>query len=130
MSEGVKNFFNNHGKDIAMLMFVIVSAWFTLQSHGEKIAALELKDIEIEKNKVGNSTMILKEQFLSSELGRIEEEISDLNTRLDKKIRIITKQQTEIHLLNVQVSVQQAQINQGIGERSNIWQNYNRINCK
>jgi chromosome segregation ATPase len=130
MSEGVKDFFNTHGKDLAMLAVVAVGAYFTIQANVKDIADLKLKDAEIEANKVGNSTMILKEQYLSSELGRIEEEINDLNTRLDKKIKIISAQQTEIHLLNVQISVQEALINQGISERANIWQNYNRINCK
>ena len=130
MSEGVKDFFNTHGKDIAVLLGVLVTAYFTIQANVKDIQALKEKDIEIEANKVGNSTMVLKEQFLSSELGRIEDDINDLNDRLDKKIKIISEQQVKIHILTVQVQVQEALIQQGAGERANIWQNYNRINCK
>ena len=126
----VKDFFNTHGKDIAVVLFMAVSAYFTIQSNTESIKGLEAKIVELEANKVGNSTMILKEQFLSSELGRIEDDFNDLNVRLSKKIKIISEQQIQIHILNVQVQVQDALIKQGAGERANIWQNYNRINCK
>ncbi len=126
----MNDFLKSNARDIGMICFLAIGAYFTIQSNTEDIISLQEADVELESNKVGNSTMILKEQFLQSELGRIEEEIKDLNVRLDKKIKIISAQQTEIHLMSVKIAVQQAQINQGIGERSNIWQNYNRINCK
>lgn len=130
MSEGVKNFFNNHGKDIAMGAVFLVSAYFAIQTNTSDIAHNTEKIKELEKHKVSNSTMILKEQFLQSELIGIENQFKSLKIKLNKKSLLIAAQQTQTHLLTVQLAVQQAQINQGINERGNIWQNYNRINCK
>jgi len=84
----LKEFITNNAFNIGALLVGVVIAWVTIQANSEDIIILQEKNKEIELNKVSNSTMILKEQFLSSELQRIEAEINDLNIRLDKKIKI------------------------------------------
>ena len=126
----MKDLLANNAASIAILVIGAIGAYFMLQAHDEQIKALQLKDVELENNKVGNSTMILKEQFLASELLGIDNQFKNITIKLNKKSALISNLQTEIHLMAVQIAVQQAQINQGIGERGNMWQNYNRINCK
>lgn len=127
MSENVKNFFNNHGKDIAVVIFLGIGAYFAIQTNTADIVHLYDKIKDVDTHKVSNSTMVLKEQFLQSELGRIEEEIHDLNVRLDKKIKIISTQETIIHELTVQVAVLETITDQNAGELTGIWKFINKF---
>ncbi len=127
MSENVKNFFNNHGKDIAVVIFLGIGAYFAIQTNTADIGHLYDKIKDVDTHKVSNSTMVLKEQFLQSELGRIEEEIHDLNVRLDKKIKIISTQETIIHELTVQVAVLETITDQNAGELTGIWKFINKF---
>ena len=126
----MKDLLANHAPSIAIVVFGAIGAYFMLQAHDDQIKALQVKDIELEAHKVGNSTMILKDQATDASFLRVDEEIDDIIGKLNKKSMLISALQSQIHLMAVQVAVQQAQINQGIGERGNMWQNYNRINCK
>ena len=110
-----------------MVLFLAIGAYFTIQSNTEDIISLQKKDIELENNKVGNSTMVLKEQFLGAELNKIEEEISDLNIRLDKKIKIIKAQDEIISDLTVKVAVLETKTDQNEGELKGIWKFINKF---
>ena len=123
----MNDFLKSNAKDIGMIFFLAIGAYFTIQSNTEDIISLQKKDIELEANKVGNSTMVLKEQFLSAELNKIEEEISDLNIRLDKKIKIIKSQDVVISDLTVRVAVLETKTDQNEGELTGIWKFINKF---
>jgi len=110
-----------------MICFLVIGAYFTIQSNTEDIIALQEKDIKLESNKVGNSTMILKEQFLQAELNRIEDELNDLNTRLDKKIKIIKSQDEIISDLSVRVAVLETKTAQNEDELKGVWKFINKF---
>ena len=71
--------------------------------------------------------MILKEQFLQSELQRIESEINDLNIRLDKKIKIINELEEEIECYSIQTQVQEQRLKQNESELDNLWKFTNKF---
>ena len=123
----MNDFLKSNAKDIGMIFFLAIGAYFTIQSNTEDIISLQKKDVELEANKVGNSTMVLKEQFLSAELSKIEEEISDLNIRLDKKIKIIKAQDVVISDLTVRVAVLETKTDQNEGELTGIWKFINKF---
>ena len=123
----MNDFLKSNARDIGILCFVAIGAYFTIQSNTDAIVSLQEADIELENNKVGNSTMILKEQFLQAELSKIEEEISDLNIRLDKKIKIIKAQDVIISDLTVRVSILETKTEQNEGELSGIWKFINKF---
>ena len=123
----MNDFLKSNAKDIGMIFFLAIGAYFTIQSNTEDIISLQKKDVELEANKVGNSTMVLKEQFLSAELNKIEEEISDLNIRLDKKIKIIKSQDVVISDLTVRVAVLETKTDQNEGELTGIWKFINKF---
>ena len=98
----MKEFISNNAFNIGALLVGIVVAWVTIQANSEDIISIQGKLKELDNHKVSNSTMILKEQFLQSELQRIESEINDLNIRLDKKIKIINELEEEIECYSIQ----------------------------
>ncbi len=123
----MNDFLKSNARDIGMICFLAIGAYFTIQSNTEDIIALQEKDIELESNKVGNSTMILKEQFLQAELNRIEDELNDLNTRLDKKIKIIKAQDEIISDLSVRVAVLETKTAQNEDELKGVWKFINKF---
>jgi hypothetical protein len=123
----LNDFLKSNAKDIGMIFFLAIGAYFTIQSNTEDIISLQKKDVELEANKVGNSTMVLKEQFLDAELSKIEEEISDLNIRLDKKIKIIKAQNDIIFDLSVRLAVVETKTDQNEGELTGIWKFINKF---
>ena len=127
MSEGVKDFFSNHGKDLMMGLVFLVGLYFTIQANTKDIEILKDKNKELENNKVSKSAMVLKEQFLQAELVRIEDDIADLNSRLDKKIKIIKAQDVVISDLTVRVSVLETKTEQNEDELSGVWKFINKF---
>jgi len=123
----LKEFITNNAFNIGALLVGVVIAWVTIQANSEDIIILQEKNKEIELNKVSNSTMILKEQFLSSELQRIEAEINDLNIRLDKKIKIINELEEEIECYSIQTQVQEQRLKQNESELDNLWKFTNKF---
>jgi len=123
----LNDFLKSNARDIGMICFLVIGAYFTIQSNTEDIIALQEKDIKLESNKVGNSTMILKEQFLQAELNRIEDELNDLNTRLDKKIKIIKSQDEIISDLSVRVAVLETKTAQNEDELKGVWKFINKF---
>ncbi len=123
----MKEFITNNAFNIGALLVGVVIAWVTIQANSEDIIALQNKHKELEEHKVSNSTMILKEQFLSSELQRIEAEIKDLNSRLDKKIKIINELEEEIQCYSIQTQVQEQRLKQNEGELNNLWKFTNKF---
>lgn len=123
----MKEFITNNAFNIGALLVGVVIAWVTIQANSEDIIILQEKNKEIELNKVSNSTMILKEQFLSSELQRIEAEINDLNIRLDKKIKIINELEEEIECYSIQTQVQEQRLKQNESELDNLWKFTNKF---
>lgn len=126
-TSATKDFFNNHGKDIVVIIFFCIGAYFTIESNTSSIEKNKQSIEELEKNKVSNATMILKEQFLGSELQRIEEEIRDLNTRLSKKIKIINDQDKKIVELEIQIAIHETRLKQGESERKGLWRFTNKF---
>jgi capsule polysaccharide export protein KpsE/RkpR len=123
----MKEFITNNAFNIGALLVGVVIAWVTIQANSEDIIALQNKHKELEEHKVSNSTMILKEQFLQSELQRIEAEIKDLNSRLDKKIKIINELEEEIQCYSIQTQVQEQRLKQNEGELNNLWKFTNKF---
>lgn len=123
----MKEFITNNAFNIGALLVGVVIAWVTIQANSEDIIALQNKHKELEEHKVSNSTMVLKEQFLSSELQRIEEEIKDLNVRLDKKIKIINELEEEVKCYSIQTQVQEQRLKQNEGELNNLWKFTNKF---
>lgn len=123
----MKEFISNNAFNIGALLVGIVVAWVTIQANSEDIISLQGKLKELEEHKVSNSTMILKEQFLQSELQRIESEINDLNIRLDKKIKIINELEGEIECYSIQTQVQEQRLKQNESELDNLWKFTNKF---
>ncbi len=123
----MKEFISNNAFNIGALLVGIVVAWVTIQANSEDIISLQGKLRELEEHKVSNSTMILKEQFLQSELQRIESEINDLNIRLDKKIKIINELEEEIECYSIQTQVQEQRLKQNESELDNLWKFTNKF---
>ncbi len=123
----MKEFITNNAFNIGALLVGIVVAWVTIQANSEDIISLQGKLKELEEHKVSNSTMILKEQFLQSELQRIESEINDLNIRLDKKIKIINELEEEIECYSIQTQVQEQRLKQNESELDNLWKFTNKF---
>ncbi len=123
----MKEFISNNAFNIGALLVGIVVAWVTIQANSEDIISLQGKLKELDAHKVSNSTMILKEQFLQSELQRIESEINDLNIRLDKKIKIINELEDEIECYSIQTQVQEQRLKQNESELDNLWKFTNKF---
>ncbi len=123
----MKEFITNNAFNIGALLVGVVVAWVTIQANSEDIISLQGKLKELDAHKVSNSTMILKEQFLQSELQRIESEINDLNIRLDKKIKIINELEEEIECYSIQTQVQEQRLKQNESELDNLWKFTNKF---
>ncbi len=123
----MREFITNNAFNIGALLVGIVVAWVTIQANSEDIISLQGKLKELDAHKVSNSTMILKEQFLQSELQRIESEINDLNIRLDKKIKIINELEEEIECYSIQTQVQEQRLKQNESELDNLWKFTNKF---
>ena len=123
----MREFITNNAFNIGALLVGIVVAWVTIQANSEDIISLQGKLKELDNHKVSNSTMILKEQFLQSELQRIESEINDLNIRLDKKIKIINELEEEIECYSIQTQVQEQRLKQNESELDNLWKFTNKF---
>ena len=123
----MKEFISNNAFNIGALLVGIVVAWVTIQANSEDIISIQGKLKELDDHKVSNSTMILKEQFLQSELQRIESEINDLNIRLDKKIKIINELEEEIECYSIQTQVQEQRLKQNESELDNLWKFTNKF---
>ena len=130
MTQKVEDFFSKHAKDLGILLIIVIGAYFTIQTNTKDIASLSTKIEEIEGNKVSNATMVLKEQYLKAELERIEDDIHDIEDRLDKKVRILNEADDNLEDLKIETAVLCARVEQTGSELRNIWNNYNRINCK
>ena len=116
----MNDFVKSNAIYIDMICLLAIGAYFTIQSNTEDIISLQNKDVELESHKVSKSAMVLKEQFLQAELSRIEDDISDLNNRLDKKIKIIKAQDAIIIDLSIRVAVIETKTDQNEGELKGI----------
>ena len=74
--------------NILVLVVSLIGMYFSVQSNTKEIELLKLDIVELEANKVSNSVMSLKEQFLASELKTIEDRITHIDERLTKKIKL------------------------------------------
>ena len=87
----MKDLLANNAASIAILIFGAIGAYFMLQAHDEQIKGLQKKIIEIETNKVSKSEMALKETFAAAKIQTIQADITHIDQRLDKKIKVINE---------------------------------------
>ena len=107
--------------NILVLVVSLIGMYFTVQLNTARIESLELKDDELEANKVSNSVMLLKEQFLASKLSTIEEEIKHIDERLTKKIKLQNQMEADLSCLVTDVAVHEQRLKQNESELNGVW---------
>lgn len=123
----MKDLLKDNAWNIIVAVIMIIGTYFTVQSNTKEIEVLKLKIVEIEANKVSNSTMNLKEQFLASKLSSIEGEIVYLDERLSKKIKMQNVMNDEINCLLVETAVHSQRLKQNESELDGLWKFTNKF---
>ena len=113
--------------NILVLVVTVIGMYFSVQSNTKEIELLKLDIVELEANKVSNSVMDLKEQFLASKLTTIEGEITYLTSRLDKKVKVQNVMSEELALLVTDVAVHNQRLNQNESELNGTWKFINKF---
>ena len=113
--------------NILVLVVTVIGMYFSVQSNTKEIELLKLDIVELEANKVSNSVMDLKEQFLASKLTTIEGEIEYLTSRLDKKVKVQNVMSEELALLVTDVAVHNQRLNQNESELNGTWKFINKF---
>jgi hypothetical protein len=117
----VKDVLKDNVWNILVLVVSLIGMYFTVQSNTKEIESLNEKIIELEANKVSNSVMRLKEQFLASELTAIDDRISHIDERLTKKIKLQNEMEADLSCLVTEVAVHEQQIKQAESELDGLW---------
>jgi len=123
----LKTLIQDNAWNIGVLLIAVVGAYFTIQSNSEEIDSLKEKIEEIEQNKVSKSTLRLKEQFLQSELATIRTDITHMDVRLDKKIKIINEHGEDLDCVAQDVAVHSQRLKQNEGELDGLWKFTNKF---
>ena len=113
--------------NILVLCVSLIGMYFTVQSNTKEIELLKLEIVELEDNKVSNSVMALKEQFLASKLHSIEERISHIDERLTKKIKMQNEMEADLSLLVTDVAVHGQRLKQNESELDGTWKFINKF---
>jgi len=123
----VKAFVSNNAFSIGAILFTIAGSYFMLQAHEDKIATLEKKFEEIEKNKVSKAELALKEQFAAAELQEIRTDIEHIGERLDKKIKLINKLDERLDGVKEENVDQEARLREAESELNGLWSFTNKF---
>lgn len=113
--------------NILVLVVSLIGMYFSVQSNTKEIELLKLDIIELEANKVSNSVMDLKEQFLASKLLTIEGEITHIDGRLTKKIKLQNEMEANLSCLVTEVAVHEQRIKQAESELDGTWKFINKF---
>lgn len=117
----MKDFLSNNAFSIATVVFFAIGSYFMLQSHEDKIIALEAKIEELEENKVSKDELALKETFAAAQMNTIKADIAHIDQRLDKKIKVINGLKEDLNCISEQTAVQEQRIEQNEGELGGLW---------
>ena len=123
----MKDFFSNNAFSIAAVVFAIFGSYFMLQSHEEQIVTLQEKIKELEENKVSKSELALKETFAAAQMNTIKADITHIDQRLDKKIKLMNVMDKEIVRISEENVDQEVRIEQGEGELEGLWRFTNKF---